>query len=157
MEIDYKNSGGPTPMRSMITKQWAYIYNAWADGERVYQNNNEGMTMSAIQEAAKTNSVLEERLNTCRIRMPEELYNIQKDPDCMHNLINDPVYKKQLVQLRKDFEKWLIKIKDPLLKVFQNRENTTVALKEFYKAYPEAEALDKDKKNYSKNTGQRAD
>jgi N-sulfoglucosamine sulfohydrolase len=28
METDYKSSGGPTPMRSVITKQYNYIYNA---------------------------------------------------------------------------------------------------------------------------------
>lgn len=150
MELDYKNSGGPTPMRSVITKKWAYIYNAWADGERVYQNNNEGLTMKAMEEAANTNPVIAERLNVYRIRMPEELYNIESDPGCINNLIKDPDYKKQVALLRKDLEKWLIKTKDPLLIVFQNRENPAVALREFYKAYPEAEALDRDKKNYSK-------
>lgn len=150
MEIDYKNSGGPTPMRSVVTKQWTYIYNAWVDGERVYENNNEGVTMRAMEEAAKNDPVIAERIKVYRMRMPEELYDIKKDPDCLHNLINEPALKKQLALLRKDLEAWMIKTNDPLLKVYQVRHQPNKALKEFYRIYPEAIEFDKNKSNYSK-------
>ncbi len=119
METDYKSSGGPTPMRSVITKQYNYIYNAWADGERVYGNNNESAKIRGMDEAAKNNPAIAERINVYRMRMPEELYDIKKDPDCLRNLINEPGLKKQLALLRKDLEAWMIKTKDPLLKVYQ--------------------------------------
>lgn len=157
MEIDYKNSGGPTPMRAIHTKQYSYIYNGWADGERVYQNNNEGQTMKALEEAAKTNPAVAERVKVFRFRTTEELYDIEKDPDSKINLIHDPLYKKQLALLRKDLENWMIKTNDPLLKVYQNRSNPGIALKEFYNAYPEAQSLDKDKNTYSKSQGGRPD
>jgi len=150
METDYKNSGGPTPMRSVITKQYNYIYNAWADGERVYGNNNEGTTMRAMEEAAKINPAIAKRIKVYRMRMPEELYDIKKDPDCLHNLINEPQVKKQLALLRKDLEMWMIKTHDPLLKVYQVRHQPDKALKEFYRIYPEAKEFDKNKENYSK-------
>ena len=150
MEIDYKNSGGPTPMRSVITTQYNYIYNAWADGERVYGNNNEGATMRAMEEAAKNDSAIAERIKVYYMRMPEELYDIKKDPDCLHNLINEPGLKKQLASLRKDLERWMIKTNDPLLKVYQVRHQPGKALKEFYRIYPEAREFDKNKENYSK-------
>jgi N-sulfoglucosamine sulfohydrolase len=137
-------------MRSVVTKQWTYIYNAWADGERVYENNNEGVTMRAMEEAAKNDPVIAERIKVYRMRMPEELYDIKKDPDCLHNLISEPQLKKQLALLRKDLETWMIKTKDPLLKVYQVRHQPGKALKEFYRIYPEAIEFDKNKENYSK-------
>jgi N-sulfoglucosamine sulfohydrolase len=153
MEIDYKNSGGPTPMRSVVTKQWTYIYNAWADGERVYGNNNEGATMRAMEEAAKNDHAIAKRIKVYRMRMPEELYETIKDPDCLHNLINNPKLKKELASLRKDLEKWMIKTGDPLLKIYQVRHQPDKTLKEFYKIYPETKELDKNKANYSKAAG----
>ena len=151
MEIDYKASGGATPMRSVITKQWTYIYNGWADGERVYGNNNEGLTMKAMDDAAKNDPVIAARAKVYRMRMPEELYDIKKDPDCIHNLINDPAFKRQLGILRQELKSWMIKTNDPLLNVYRNRNQHAVALKEFYKIYPEAVELDKNKADYSKS------
>jgi N-sulfoglucosamine sulfohydrolase len=151
MEIDYKAGGGATPMRSVITKQWSYIYNAWADGERMYGNNNEGLTMKAMDEAAKIDSLIAARVKVYRLRMPEELYDIQNDPACLHNLINDPQLKQQLNVLRKDLESWMIKTNDPLWNVYRNRHQPEVALKEFYKIYPETVELDKKKSDYSKS------
>ncbi len=58
--------------------------------------------------------------------------------------------KKQLTLLRKDLEAWMIKTKDPLLKVYQVRNQPDKALKEFYRIYPEAIELDKNKASYSK-------
>jgi N-sulfoglucosamine sulfohydrolase len=155
MEIDYKAGGGATPMRSIITKRWTYIYNAWADGERVYANNNEGLTMKAMDEAAKIDSLIAARVRVYRVRMPEELYDIQKDPGCIHNLINEPGLKQQVDILRKDLESWMIKTNDPLLNVYRNRHQPAVALKEFYKIYPEAVELDKNKSDYSKSRSAR--
>lgn len=79
-----------------------YIFNAWSDGERVYENNNEGMTMKAMEKAALTIPGIAERVKVFRIRMPEEFYNLQKDPNCLHNLIYDISYDKQIQSIRKD-------------------------------------------------------
>ena len=155
MEIDYKAGGGATPMRSALTKKWTYIFNAWSDGERIYGNNNEGLTMRAMEEAAKTDSFIAKRVRSYRIRVPEELYDIEKDPDCIHNLVNESGFKKELNLLRKDLESWMIKTNDPLLKVFQTRQHPEIALKEFYKLYPEAIELDKNKADYSKSKNAR--
>jgi N-sulfoglucosamine sulfohydrolase len=151
MEIDYKNSGGPTPMRSIVTKRWIYIYNAWSDDERVYGNNNEGQTMKAMEETAKIDLLVDERIKTYRLRMPEELYDISVDPGCTQNLISDLHYRKMLRSLKKELEEWMVRTNDPLLNVYRNRANPELALKTFYKAYPEAVILDTDKKTYSKH------
>jgi len=42
-------------------------------------------------------------------RQPEELYKVSEDPEMVHNLAKNPVYKKELKQHRKILAKWLAK------------------------------------------------
>lgn len=148
-QIDTKQAGGPTPMRSIITANYSYIFNAWADGERVYRNNNEGRTMKAMEAAAATNPAAAERVKTFRLRSAEELYDLNKDPDGLHNLVKDAAFKNRVEVSRKDLELWMIKTKDPLLKVFQNRNSPDLMLSAFYEVYPFARKADLNKANYS--------
>ncbi len=148
-QIDTKQAGGPTPMRSVVTSDFSYIFNAWADGERVYRNNNEGLTMKALEEAAANNPAAAERVKTFRYRSGEELYDLKKDPDGLHNLANVPAFKSRVQSSRKDLEAWMTKTDDPLLKVFQNRNSPKVMLEAFYEVYPGARKADLDKANYS--------
>lgn len=152
-QIDYKNGGGPTPMRSIQTKKYSYIFNAWSDGERVYANNNEGLTMKALEAAAGSNAAAAERVHTYRIRVPEELYDLEKDPDCLKNLVNDPKLQKDLEIFRKDLEAWMKRTNDPLVNVYLNRSSKEKMQEEFYKAYPEVQALDVSKPGYSGKKG----
>lgn len=150
-QIDNLISGGPVPMRSVHNREFMYIFNAWSDGERVYENNNEGMTMKAMEKAALTNPEIAKRVKVFRIRMPEEFYNLQKDPNCLHNLIFDISYDKQIQSLRKDLENWMIQTHDPLLKTFRSRYSPQIMQNAFYEAYPHAQEYDKDKLHYSRS------
>jgi len=149
-QIDYKAGGGPVPMRSIQNGGYIYIYNAWSDGERIYANNNEGLTMRAIEMAAENDPDVENRVKTYRIREPEEFYNVKNDPDCMENLINDPSYIRQIRSMRKALEKWMVKTHDPLIEVYRQRYSPPGMLEEFYEAYPEAQIWDQNKSHYSK-------
>ena len=148
-QIDYKAGGGPVPMRSVQNSDFIYIFNAWADGERVYANNNEGMTMRAMEAAAVHNPEIENRVKIFRIRKPEEFYNITNDPDCIKDLINNPSFNKQIRAMRKVLEKWMVKTHDPLVEIYQKRNAPQDMLSEFYKIYPEAKIWDQNKSNYS--------
>jgi N-sulfoglucosamine sulfohydrolase len=148
-QIDTKQGGGPTPMRGVISPRFSYIFNSWADGERVYKNNNEGQTMKAMEEAAANNPHAAERVKTFRLRYPEELYDLKTDPDGLHNLINDPAQQSRIRAFRKEMDAWMVKTGDPLLKVFRNRDAPEAKLAAFYEAYPAARKADLDKPNYS--------
>lgn len=141
-EVNYKSGGEPVPMRGILTSGFSYIFNAWSDGKRIYRNNNEGLTLKAMQEAGKTNPQVAARVNTFFYREPEELYDLRNDPDCLHNLINDPQYQSQAADFRKELKEWMEKNHDPLLPVFQSRNDSPAALAEYYKIYPEAAILD---------------
>lgn len=46
------------------------------------------------------------------IKPQEELYDVQNDPDEIHNLATDLAYKDKLIELRKAFRSWLNKVGD---------------------------------------------
>ena len=55
--------------------------------------------------------------------MVEELYDVQRDPDCLHNLIDDPSCQEELDRLREKLEAWMAKTGDHMLDVFRQRDN----------------------------------
>lgn len=135
-QIDRKASGPSVPMRSIITEDWCYIFNAWSDGKRVYFNNNEGRTMQSMNELAKIDTFAESRVNLFRYRTEEELYDMRSDKDCIHNLINDKSKGRLIGKLRRMMEKEMVAHRDTLLPVFRARENHELKEKELMKAYP---------------------
>jgi N-sulfoglucosamine sulfohydrolase len=150
-QIDNKVSGGPTPMRSIQNCDFVYIYNAWSDGERVFVNNAEGLTMRAMEIAAKTDKTIAERVKMFRMRIPEEYYNRNTDPGCKLNLINNPAYAKEIKSAQNNMIILMKKSGDPLLKMFQKRyDSPDVIRKLFYEVFPRAEKYDVKKSAYSK-------
>lgn len=89
-------------MRGMQTDNSLYIYNAWVNNKRIYANNNEGLSMTAMEEAARGNPEIEKRVDFFRYRVQEEFYSLKDDPDCLKNLIDDPSYAKQVNDMQKN-------------------------------------------------------
>jgi N-sulfoglucosamine sulfohydrolase len=128
-QIDSKAGNAAVPMRCVQDKNFGYIFNAWAKGDHYYRNNNEGMSMKAMNEAAKTNPAIAARVKLFRYRAPQEFFDLKNDPDCLHNLIDNPKYKKQLIQKQRELEAWMLKTKDPLLTSFRKREDVQAMFK----------------------------
>ncbi len=124
-QIDKKAGGAPVPMRCVQNEKFGYMYNAWSDGKAVYKNNNEGLTMKAMNEAAKNDPKIAARVKTFRTRVPEEFYDLEKDPNCLNNLINNPEYKSQIEQMKKQLDSWMVKTNDPLIEAFRNKSDRT--------------------------------
>lgn len=134
--------GMATPMRGIQTADHLYIYNAWVDNRRIYANNNEGLTMQAMENEAQHNRQIQERVHFFRYRVPEEFYNLKEDPNCLKNLIEDPAYVKQVNEMRKYLSFKMRKHKDPLLKVYRNRDRTDIIQPLLYEIYPELRKVD---------------
>ena len=83
--------------------------------------------MAALVES---NNKLATRLDLYKHRVPEELYDVVKDPDCLHNLIDSPKHQAELKQLRATLDAELVKSKDPMLEAFRKRED-----REFVESY----------------------
>ena len=135
-----ENSGGfRDPMRGVESKRFLYLFNPWSDGKRRMRTATQGtFTYARMQQLAKTDKAMADRLDAFDHRVLEELYDVEKDPDCLKNLINEPAHKADLGELRAVLEQWMEKTGDPLLEVFRHRND--VAVREAYMKKVEKES-----------------
>ncbi|MEZ6129724.1 MAG: sulfatase [Planctomycetaceae bacterium] len=124
-QIDSKAGGASVPMRCVQNGNYGYIYNPFSDGSYWYRNNNEGQTMAAMVEAARTDPAIQARVNLFRYRVPEEFYDLKNDPDCLHNLMTDPAHADSLRTLQAKLVEHMKKTQDPMLEAFLNRTDRT--------------------------------
>jgi N-sulfoglucosamine sulfohydrolase len=122
-QIDMKAGGDAVPMRCVQDKRFGYIFTPWSDGKFWYKNNNEGLTMKAMIEAAKTDLFIAQRVKMFRYRVPEELYDLINDPDCLDNLVSKAGYNKELKKMQSRLHNWMKQTNDPLLKAFETRNS----------------------------------
>ena len=82
------------PVRAIRTPEWLYVHNftpdAWPAGnpETNYNNVDDSPTKTAL--ISRFNRWYQLSFGK---RPAEELYNIKYDPDCVHNLANDPEHR----------------------------------------------------------------
>lgn len=122
-QIDYTIGGPPKPMRCVQDARYGYIFNAFSDGKIKYKNNNEGMTFAAMEEAGKTDPAIQARVDMFRYRVPEEFYDLEKDPGCTNNLIHDPQQQALLKKYQDRLRQWMIETHDHCLAAFEVRAN----------------------------------
>ena len=99
-------------MRCVQDKEYGYIFNPWSDGKAAYHNANEGETFKAMEQEGKTNPQIQERVDLFRYRLPEEFYDLGKDPHEMHSVYNDPAYAEVQARLHKQLDELREKYKD---------------------------------------------
>ncbi len=125
-QIDSKAGGAAVPMRAVQNAKFGYIYNPFSNGAYWYRNNNEGKTMAAMNEAAKTDPGIAARVDLFRYRVPEEFYNLETDPDCLINLIDAPEHQGTIQSFQKKLVTQMKKTDDPMLKAFENRTDRSI-------------------------------
>ena len=128
-EMVYKvyneNSGGNrSPMRSVQSKRFGYLFNPWSDGKRVFRTATTGtMTYRAMQRIAPNDPVIAARLELFQHGVPEEFYDYENDPDALKNLIDDPQYADQIQAHRSAMRRFMEQSNDPVLAVFDRRDD----------------------------------
>jgi len=122
-QIDMKAGGDAVPMRCVQDKRFGYIFSPWSDGKFYYRNNNEGLTMKAMVEAAQTDPYIAQRVRMFRYRAAEELYDLKNDPHCLNNLVGESDYKSDLKKMQSRLHDWMKQTDDPLLPAFENRNS----------------------------------
>jgi N-sulfoglucosamine sulfohydrolase len=127
-----ENSGGQnTPMRAVQTKDWLYIFSPWSNGTRIMTGATNGTaTCRQMRVLAKTDDQIAARIDLFDRRVPEEAYEVRYDPDALSNLIDKPDHATQVAELEKALQDWMIRTGDPLLEVFQKRDD--VAFREAF-------------------------
>ena len=146
----------PYPMRCLQNRRFGYIFNAWSDGNRLYDAEPlSGLTSEAMKKPAAKAPEIATRVRMLRHRVVEELYDFENDPDALHNLIDDPQYRDEADRLRGQLLEWMRRTGDPAMAAFENR-HSPAALERFMaqyktKAAKEIETL----KEYEERTGYR--
>jgi N-sulfoglucosamine sulfohydrolase len=135
-----ENAGGSRdPMRAVQTMRFLYIFNPWSNGERVMATATTGTpTYRRMAELAETDKAIAARHDLYQHRVVEELYDIQKDPDCLVNLIDEAARQQELAKLRGALEAWMVRTGDHMLDVFRHRDDP--AVREAYVQAKEKEA-----------------
>lgn len=159
-EMVYKvyneNSGGNrSPMRSVQSKKFGYLFNPWSDGERVFRTATTGtMTYRAMIKLAATDEKIAARLRLFQHGVPEEFYDYENDPDALHNLIDDPRYADAVNEHRVAMRKFMQQSNDPMLAIFDKRDDA--ALVSAYVDHVQAESDERRKaKQSARQTGTR--
>lgn len=137
-----ENSGrNRSPMRSVQSRRYGYIFNPWSDGKRIFKTATTGtMTFRTMQKLAPTNETIAARLDLFQHRVPEEFYDYASDPDARHNLINDPRHAAALKEHRAAMHRIMVESRDPLLDVFDRREDAEFASRRIDQLQAEADA-----------------
>ena len=123
---EYNENAGRSrdPMRAVQTKKYLYLFNPWSNGERVFATATNGtVTCKRMIELAKTDEKMAARLDLYRHRVPEELYQVDEDPDCLVNLIEHADHQEELKKLRSILTEWMVQSEDPLIDPFRKRED----------------------------------
>ena len=161
-QFDHIHGDDALPMRSVLTREFAYVFNPWSNGQRRFARLGNA-TFASMREAAKSDPNLAARIRQLEYRSVEEFYNLQSDPSCLVNLMEGDQkqqapgaqYGKIVDELRAKLREWMVLVKDPALHAFDHRDKPE-ALDEFIldyrtRAAKEVEAL----KSYEEKHGYR--
>ena len=109
-------------MRCVQNKRFAYIFNAWSDGETTFLNEStEGLTFKAMEKAAETDSYIRHRVDFFKYRVTEELYDYVTDPHAKNNLIEKQEYQELLNRLRVRMYQYMKQSQDGLIDSFYQK------------------------------------
>jgi N-sulfoglucosamine sulfohydrolase len=150
-----ENSGGSRdPMRAIQTRNLLYIFNPWSNGTRAMATATTGTsTYRRMAELAKTESPIEARHELFRHRVVEELYDTEKDPNCLNNLLTSSSHEVEANNMRETLEAWMVRTCDGMLTVFRNRQDP--AALEAYVNAQQKEADDRRAGGKSKPKGRK--
>jgi len=121
------------PMRCVQDRQFGYIFNFWSDKKTEFRNESQsGRTFKAMKEAAVQEPKIARRVDMFVYRVPEELYDLENDTDCLINLMDNPQYSSVVERLRRLLLEKMRETGDPALEAFENR-NCPEKIAEFMK------------------------
>ncbi len=102
------NNGSPYyGIRSVVTDRYRYIYNLTPDVP--FQNNitQKETWWKSWQSVAEADAFAARMVRNYQYRPGRELYDVKKDPYCMHNLADDPAYKEIIKELHGKLMAWM--------------------------------------------------
>ena len=124
-QFDENAGGTPRPSRAVLTKKYGYVFNAWATGKFEFISASAYHTSyKAMKKLSSSDAAIKKRFDNWVYRAVEELYDYEKDPNALNNLIDNPKYKDVVTELRKQLKAQMIKTNDYVLPAFKNKNNS---------------------------------
>ena len=148
--------GNRQPMRSIVTKDFGYIFSPWSDGTRKFATATKGTaTYKEMVRLSKAGDKKQtERLNLFTYSEPELLFNYAKDPDALNNLIKQPEYKTVLSSLKETLKNKMLSSGDPLLKAFKQQGHQK-AIQSYLAKLDQASKLRKKDPSFKRNSAKK--
>jgi len=109
-------------MRSIIGKEFGYIYNQFADGKQMFYDGKYpgGASLRAMVAAARNDPEMQKRIDFMYYRTKEESYDYRQDADALTNLIDSQAHAAEVNRMRHEMLKVLKKNEDPYAEAFAN-------------------------------------
>lgn len=145
------------PMRSIITKETAYVFNPWSNGKRLFKRNG-GTTFQTMQKLATSDARMATRVSDLQYRSVEEFFDLGQDPECLTNLLGansvlNAENDKRVKDAREKLRQWMIQVEDSAIHAFDHRDEPNV-LEEYVRNYRERAAKEVESlKAYEKEQG----
>ncbi|MED5419476.1 MAG: sulfatase/phosphatase domain-containing protein, partial [Verrucomicrobiota bacterium] len=120
-----ENAGGNRhPIRGLQTRKHLYLFNPWSDGQNVFKTATNGTaTYRQMKKLAATDQKIAARLATMDHRSVEELYDVEKDPDCLHNLAGEESHQEIKRTLQARLRRFMEESNDHALAPFLKRDD----------------------------------
>jgi N-sulfoglucosamine sulfohydrolase len=136
--FDENARGYPVPMRGTIGRDWAYVFNAWSDGEHALKNDDMNhASFKQLVRHSRADPAVKARLDDYLAPPVEELCYLAADPDCLVNLAGDPAHAGVLAELREATRAQMLRTGDYLLEAFDVRADRA-ALRAFMRRQRDA-------------------
>jgi N-sulfoglucosamine sulfohydrolase len=100
-------------MRSVQDEKYGYIWNGWAGKDEYRAENMIGLTWPAMLEATDSDPEVARRVEFYKARQDEELYELARDPHCLHDLSAMPEHAQALARMRSLMSEWMEETIDP--------------------------------------------
>ena len=152
-----ENAGGNRhPIRGLQTKTHLYLFNPWSDGTNIFRTATNGTaTYRLMKQLAPSDNKIAARLATMDHRTVEELYDIEKDPDCLNNLAGDVASQTIKSRLQARLQKFMEESNDHALPAFLKRDNPD-ALAAYMKKVQDESAKRRKGKQQNKTPGEKS-
>ena len=120
-----ENSGGiRNPMRAVQTKEFLYLWSPWSDGKLKFRTATTGTaSYRTLRKLAPFDPTLSQRLALFDFGVPHALYHVTTDPNCLHNLAEDPAHAADLSSMQRRLQEFMTASDDHALTAFKNRND----------------------------------
>ena len=153
-----ENAGGNRhPIRGVQTKKYLYLFNPWSDDRNVFKTATNGTaTYRQMRKLAPHDPYLAARLDMMDFRELEELYDIERDPDCLKNLVELPNHAFTLKTMQAHMEEYMRDTNDHALEPFLNRNDRAALAAYIQKVQGDADARRANKRKRKRKPAPKA-